>query len=422
MAALVKNINKIVQKCAGCTQDLPVNEHLICMLCSYGYDLQCANIQREIFKTSMTLDQKNTWTCQDCRCKMPKYDNTDTPIRSQSTIMQKVSTPCEDNNITIRKPNTQSNNYDTSFEDLSLLGDTLQTSEKTPSSHMQTANHMQLSLQSLSEMIMIRLKENNESIITDLRSTIQIEINKAISKLTEDIELKTNYLSKQNDQRKQELEKINTKIENLIRENEKLKQEIFDLKHNTSAGPVLECTENNLKKIVIYGFTEYSKEPEPLLHDRLIAMFRDIQQVDLTGYIENMYRVGKNTARTRPLVIELISKRMVKYLLNNGHLFQETRISISEYLDENARKERQQLREEMMKARKKGLHAVIRHNQLYIEGKVTNNRENKQKNINEKEDIFNRTQNVENSMYQPNKTPNDMFTDNQSFRKQRPTI
>lgn len=98
-----------------------------------------------------------------------------------------------------------------------MLGDTLQTPEKKPRHQIQT----ELTLQNLSEMIMIRLKENNESIISDLWSTIQIEINKAISKLTEYFELKTNYLSKQNDQRKQELEKVNTKIENFIRENEK---------------------------------------------------------------------------------------------------------------------------------------------------------------------------------------------------------
>ncbi|CAH0596423.1 unnamed protein product [Chrysodeixis includens] len=411
MAALVKNSNKIDQKCAGCKQELTTNEHLICLFCNYGYDLECANVPRDFFKKSMTLDQKKSWKCHDCRCKMPKLDNTNTPIRANPMIMQQVLTPCEENNITIRKQSSQPKNYDTSFEDLSLLGDTQQITEKPPSNCIQT----ELTLQNLSEMIMIKLKENNESIISDLRSTIQIEINKAISKLTEDFELKTTYLSKQNDQRKQELEKVNTKIENLTKENEKLKQEILELKY-ISPPPGLQCMENNLKKIVIYGLAEHPKEPEPILHDRLIAMFRDILQVDLTGYIEDMYRVGKNSARTRPLVIELISKRMVKYLLNNSHYFQNTRISLSEYLDENARKEREQLREEMMKARKKGLYAVIRNNQLYIEGKViVNNREN---NKNEKHDTLNRTQNEENNVYknQPNKSSHDMFTDNHSFR------
>lgn len=294
---------------------------------------------------------------------MPKFDNTDTPVRSQSMILQQNITPNEDNNITIRKPTKiRTSHFETSFEE-SLLGDTLQTPENNSGNQIQT----ELTLQNLSEMIMIRLKENNESIISDLRSTIQMEINKAISKLTEDFEQKTNYLSKQNDQKKQEIEKVNTKIETLIRENEKLKQEILEIKYNSTPTTV-QCTESNLKKIVVYDFAEYLTEPEPLLHDRLIHMFRDILQVDLTGYIENIYRVGKNTARTRPLIIELISKRMVKYILNNGHYFQETRISISEYLDENARKERQYLREEMMKARNKGLFAVIRNNKLYIEG------------------------------------------------------
>lgn len=127
------------------------------------------------------------------------------------------------------------------------------------------------------------------------------------------------------------------------------------------------------KKIVLFGFPEYYKEPESVLYNRINETFRDILGVDLVGYIEATYRIGKyNDNKNRPLVIELLSKRMAKYITENSKYFQGTQISISDFLDENARKTRRYMREEMLKARRKGLHAVIRNNQLYIEGKNTN--------------------------------------------------
>lgn len=115
MAARVPKENKVEQKCAGCTQNLHTSEHLICMQCNCRYDLECANIPRAFFKTSMTIEQKKTWKCQGCRCKMPKLSNTDTPVRSQSMILQQVITSYEDNNITIRKPKIHPNLSDKIF-------------------------------------------------------------------------------------------------------------------------------------------------------------------------------------------------------------------------------------------------------------------------------------------------------------------
>lgn len=41
----------------------------------------------------------------------------------------------------------------------------------------------------------------------------------------------------------------------------------------------------NSKKIVIYGFDEYHNEPENNLHFRLVRMFQELYNIDLTAYI-----------------------------------------------------------------------------------------------------------------------------------------
>lgn len=174
----------------------------------------------------------------------------------------------------------------------------------------------------------------------------------------------------------------------------------------------LKCTENNCKKIVLYGFPEYYKEPDYDQQCRLIDICYEKLNIDLTGYIEETYRLGRNYNRNRPLVIELISKRMAKYIVENKHCLQGTRLFLSEFLDENERMERKEMREEMLRARKKGLYAIIRNNQLFIEGKRTE-MQKEQPDTDTNNQQFERHQ----TQYNVNEGSN-----NRSFRNPRPTI
>ncbi|KAF9823123.1 hypothetical protein SFRURICE_019361, partial [Spodoptera frugiperda] len=312
-------------------------------------------------------------------------------------------------------------------------GDTLKTQE-----NVEILNNV--SIQSLSELIILRLKENNKSIIEELQSTIQAEIKKAITELREDFHNKTNYLTVQNNDRKEEIQRINNKLEELRIENENLKKELKELSIQTPRTP--SNPDHNHKKLVLYGLAEYYKEPESELHNRLIELFRDIVNVDLSGYIEHMYRVGRKAVKNRPLkspsreainfllvtgtlVIELLSKRMTKYLINKNMCFQGTGLFISEFLDENARKERAQMRDKLIQARQSGLHAIIRNNKLFIDGKQVfieqNNYKHQQSNnsIYQEKDIIT-TSNTDNHSHSQINILNE--TKNCSFRKQKPNI
>ncbi|CAH0605393.1 unnamed protein product [Chrysodeixis includens] len=352
--------------CGGCQHDLLNIESLACYLCKDKYDLQCANISTMAF-ISMTPEQKQKWKCQTCRSKEPKTGNLNTPIRQLEHKLNKPSNPPEEqtntpeSNITIRKK-LKNSSFNVTLSDSSFLGDTICSEDR--------ENYISPnpSLQNLSELIMQRLKENNKYIISEIKNTIEDEIKKAIFKLKEELEGRTNILTKQNEERILEIKNINEKIEVLSKQNETLKAEIKELQTlKTTSEPKL--TEENSKKIVIYGFSEHHNESEWELHSRLIDMFHDILNVDLTGYIEEIYRMGRKNTKTRPLVIELLSKRMSKYIIENGNYFQGTGIFITEFLNENARKHRNLLREEMLKARKNGQYAIIRNNKLFIEGK-----------------------------------------------------
>lgn len=361
--------------CAGCNQNVPNTDYLTCSLCNSIYDLECANINNERFKKMLETRGIETWNCLACYCKLPKRGNINTPIRPQEQDERPITSPPEINNVTIRRTTKPMNDTICSL-DLNLLGDTINMPDggKTPQSITKTQT--ELTLQNIGEMIMFRLKENNREIITELQNTIQTEINKAVSKLRQDFERETSCLQSQNEERKIDIQHINTEIDNLKTENEKLKTEIENLKKQQRTNTYQKnCTESYSKKIVLYGFDEY-KESVNNLHMRLIALFREFMNIDLMGYIEETYRIGKRNSKNRPLVIEILSKRMVSYLKENSYVFQGTRLSLSDFLDDEARRDRKLLREEMLKARKQGLHAVIRDNQLLINGKITKNTDN----------------------------------------------
>lgn len=406
-----------VKLCAGCQKELPHRQSLICSLCKSAYDLECANVSTTRFYGTMTSEHKQNWKCPACYCKQRKVGNVDSPIRPSGCLNQQQTSPTNIN-VTLRKKMAQRGNS-LSSDDLSISGDTICFDSKPVSTEACEAGKEELlTLQNLNNLIILRLRENNTSIINELKDTISTQINIAMTKLRNDITQETNTLSSENNQRKSEIQQVNSEIQKLRRESEALKkeiQEIHKLKNVAHSVP-----EINSKKFVIYGLKEYPDEPESNLHDRIISAFRDILRVDLLGYIEETYRMGRNTMSNRPLVIELISKRMVKYIVDNRTLFQRSSLSVSEFLDEKARKERRELREEMLAARKKGHFAIIRNHQLFINGTHINK---KHKDCIE---IYNKEQtegnNLDRTHFHEPTPPAQAKQRGHSFRNSRPTI
>ncbi|CAH1646846.1 unnamed protein product [Spodoptera littoralis] len=357
--------------CAGCEQKIESRQYLTCSFCKKYYDTKCANLQEDQY-LRMNSQTKLLWECPECKCKKPKNINANTPIRQQTGDITLNCTP--DANVTLRRKQSQ-NNASIYFEETSPLGNTL-----CQYKNIESGSQSTLTLQNLSELISEKLKENNMAIISELRSTIQMEINKAISKLKEDFKQDTDALLQKNEDRRAEINKINDKIEMLQRENIKLQNEIKSIQYKTSAGTGTGKhynQETNAKKFVIYGLREIYKESENELYDRICNLFWDILGVDLSGFIEETFRIGRYNRVNRPLVVELMSKRTTKYICENSRYFQGTGITVSEFLDEDARKQRKQLRDRMLIARNKGQHAIIRNNKLYIEGElIIEDREN----------------------------------------------
>lgn len=110
-------------------------------------------------------------------------------------------------------------------------------------------------------------------------------------------------------------------------------------------------------------------ENEQELSERAINIFYDILNIDISGYIEEVSRIGTRISK-RPLKIELLSRRMAQFILQNAQYFKNTGLTVSEYLDKQALNERKSIKRALQIARKHGKHAIIRNNELVVNEKV----------------------------------------------------
>lgn len=70
----------MANNCAGCRISIS-GDFIKCTACDCNYDLLCANISPDTF-ANLSIEHKNTWTCVECYSKLPKGNNTHTPVRA----------------------------------------------------------------------------------------------------------------------------------------------------------------------------------------------------------------------------------------------------------------------------------------------------------------------------------------------------
>lgn len=85
-------------------------------------------------------------------------------------------------------------------------------------------------------------------------------------------------------------------------------------------------------------------------------------------YVDEISYIGRKGNR-RPIKIELTSKRLRKYILENYQYFKNAGFGVSEYLSDKLLQERKELKAALQNARRNGHHAVIKNNKLLINGK-----------------------------------------------------
>jgi hypothetical protein len=417
MAMSRKNPNvsqQMAQLCANCQKPLPKRDRLTCSVCTRTYDLVCANKYDKLFYL-MSKESKDKWTCHQCRkdtSTSKTTSDTSTPTRASRGIvndLQLISdSDSDDSNVTIRrKGHTLYSSNDSIFLD----------SQQDPDENLKKNNEV------LSEIILIELRsfrsqitfqlEQQEQRFTNLADKLETNIRDLFQKyatlktdldnlkvITDKTNIQTGNILKTSNSHSHQIDEANAKILTLERDVAVLKEHVSSLEdslnHNAS-DTKLRPQENekgrsnqmtnytntfnplqrfnttytsqaeNTKRLVLYGLNEYERESEPILVDQILRIFYDIYNIDLTGQIEEIRRIGRRGSR-RPIVIELLSKRMTRHIIENATYFKNTGLFVSQFLDRDSLRNRKLLRDKLREARQSGQNALLRNNKLFVNG------------------------------------------------------
>lgn len=404
----MESTHKLIS-CARCHHVITSRQYLVCSKCKQTYDLSCANVPDKRFYNTMSAEHKKNWRCISC-----------------------INYERECNNITHRKPlssttaageSDESSIDDQINEDQSILGDTI----CSPISRNLESNSPSLpsiTLEQISSLLDKKLALNKTEILSqikaDLRMLFQDELQQAIKDIKQELNNSLVNITKEQEKLKADINELTKKIKMLDAECNQLKCNINNSQEQCKYIPKPIQTDID-KKIVLYGLEEMTWETESELYERVTAIFHDVMNVNLGGCIEDLNRLGKKGNR-RPLVIELISKRMTNYVLRNRHAFIRSGMAINDFLNEESLQKRYELRTVLKEARRNGKHAVFRGNKLIINGKEYKDTDsNKNENANRQPlpiTINNNMNNVSHQILNQNSSGNNTTNNsiNKSFR------
>lgn len=311
-------------------------------------------------------DLEKSWCCDQCKniTRRKRTRNDETPTRQQ------FDTQVNENLTTVNI------NYDDPKNPETYTNDSKSTETPTTQTRANNVETDTITLQQFARLIEIKFDDFRNTIRQDIAMEFETrmgKINSDFSKKIEHIEIEQQALKSKITDLTKTIKSMENNIANIKNNNNKTKEcppELnLQLKDEITLLRDKIYKEANGKKIVLYGLDEYWDESENQIIERINYAFYDLLNIDINGYIESVSRIGKRGYR-RPIVIELISRRMTEYIIQNSNNFRNSGLYVSTVLSKAELEEKRALKTKLQEARRNGYYATIRQNKLYINGKL----------------------------------------------------
>lgn len=233
--------SKIIN-CAGCRNLIDSREYLKCYKCSKFYDIICASIPDKKTFVSMGKEQKTKWVCHECRSKLPKTGNTNTPVRNLKEDDDRMSSKTHVENLSIEHITTR----------------------KKQSSPLHTPRSLCSSPDRDNELVMAISDQVLKAIKTEIPMMISTVFKSELTTIKNDLlefRQSMDFLSTMHDQMKQTIETLVKDNVLLLKENNAMKLTITELSDRLNSMEQ-HLRQNNLE---IHGVPEHHNENLPNL-------------------------------------------------------------------------------------------------------------------------------------------------------------
>uniref|UniRef100_A0A8D8M797 Uncharacterized protein n=1 Tax=Cacopsylla melanoneura TaxID=428564 RepID=A0A8D8M797_9HEMI len=159
---------------------------------------------------------------------------------------------------------------------------------------------------------------------------------------------------------------LSQKIEELLKTEDENKKTISMLQKKVN---YLEA-DNKRKNVLIFNLKEEENENHSALETLVDDFFKKQMKCEFTlADLDKAQRLGeKSEGKTRPVRVSLTTERKKFHILGNIKNLKSTGIGVDVDLPEEIVKKRKQLVPIMMKKRKEGHHAIMKWDQLYVDG------------------------------------------------------
>lgn len=266
--------------CSGCKNNLPKKEYMICSTCKLAYDLLCANLTSKRFYL-MDSDKKSKWLCLECRSKLPKTDNSNTPVRA----LNRPVASDEDCNLNLGDEN---------------VNITMRVKKQRSKSDSTDSNVSEDRLRKI-------VRQEMTEIVTNLFSEHIANFKHQISEFQESL----SFISSQYDALLQTVNEKNEIINSLVSKSEYLTSQVYNLTDR------LGYIEQNMRSTNI----EISGLPEHKLENLTSTVMQlgnivdnPIADTDIM-HVTRIAKINKENNRPRSVVVKLCSQRRRDELL-----------------------------------------------------------------------------------------------------------
>lgn len=300
--------------CVSCKKLISHGKQLQCSICKNVYHYLCLNIPT-VYYLEQQIILKSTWHCPICE--------------NQTTFSKELLTLPHHIVKAIGEQIQQEHSY---TEDCYILPRNINRPKNFEILRTET-----IKLEQISQLLDTKLDEKFEMIknfiMSEIKNTVLTEVPKVLHKFIE----KCNIIYQEQININSSLKIITDKLENLELEQIKLEYEIKAM--NTQH-------ENNEKKLVIYGFDDIFMETNIKLERMIIYAFQESLNINLTGQIEKIYRLGLRGSR-KPIYLELATKRLTKFILGQIQTLKRQGLYVCEYLDKKSLEKKRQHKDDI---------------------------------------------------------------------------
>lgn len=304
-----------MNECGACRQKIEHKGFLHCQSCKGEYHHECLSMEKSYFN-SLSKDYLQSWICPACtNSTRRKRNNCNTPVRSNMSAYGDAS---HDMSFEIDPSPTTSTHAQHAIQSSSLMPGSSSSQSSDPSLTM--VNISKMMDEKLDTALSFYMSKLRTALKTDIEIMVRSEINEAVKEIKNDFSATTDYLTAEQNDLKTNIDRQNSVIQSLERENCDVKKQL----------QIVENKLSNIENLSRSLNIEIQAVPEDR-NENVLSLFRKLCEVVNANIDESSVRACRRIAKMNPgsnrprnILVTLSSPRQRDLVISSVHRYNKS--------------------------------------------------------------------------------------------------